>query len=187
MLSVVIGFFKQNVLCDIFLVLGLLALYITYIGAPRASKKYGHYVSGIPLTGGIMIAIGFLTSSVKWLAVIGLFEPMVLYFIFKIIPEMILSIMDERKYVPEAVIEDGKVIEYSAYKNRYDEVREPYEDYENVFRTHPVIRYIIIEKEDGYQLLEQSYNQYIARRTDYPTVEDCKKAVPSKVRWKKKE
>ena len=35
----VIEFIKANVLCDILVGLGLIALYITYIGAPLASKK----------------------------------------------------------------------------------------------------------------------------------------------------
>jgi len=81
----VIDFIIQNPVCDILLLLGLLAIAISYIFAPRASRKSGHYVSGIPLTGGFLIALGFLTSSVKWLALIGLMEPIILFTVYYII------------------------------------------------------------------------------------------------------
>ena len=77
-LDIVIDFFKANPVCAILLVLGILALYISYIGAPRASRKSGHYVSGVPLTGGFLITLAFLLSSVKWLALLGLIDPLLL-------------------------------------------------------------------------------------------------------------
>jgi hypothetical protein len=80
--TIVLAFIKENVLCDICLVLGILALYITYIGAPLASQKSGHYVSGIPCIGGIFIAIGFLTTPYKWLALLGFIDIQILYLLY---------------------------------------------------------------------------------------------------------
>ena len=73
-----IDFFRQNVVCDIFLVFGVASWLIT-IFAYRASMKEGRYISGLPVVGGILVAVGFLTSSVKWLAFLGLLDPYILY------------------------------------------------------------------------------------------------------------
>jgi len=45
--------------------LGLWALVITYILAPKASEKEGHNVSGIPGIGGILLIAGFLLTPWK--------------------------------------------------------------------------------------------------------------------------
>ena len=50
---VIIQFIKDNIVCDIFLILALLSWGIT-IGAAVSSKRTGHYVSGIPAVGGIL-------------------------------------------------------------------------------------------------------------------------------------
>ena len=99
-MGVVFDFIKNNLVFDILVVLGILAMILTYVLAPRASKKSGHYVSGIPGTGGILIALGFLTLSVKWLAVIGIFEPGILYLIFKEVPEYFQVMSEIKRWVP---------------------------------------------------------------------------------------
>lgn len=53
--------------------IGLFFLVVTY-GALIVSKKSGHYVSGAPCVGGILIAVAFLTSPCKWLALLGLLD-----------------------------------------------------------------------------------------------------------------
>ena len=86
-LTIILDFIKENAIFDICFILGILALYITYIGAPLASKKSGHYVSGIPCIGGILIALGFLTTPYKWLALLGFMDIQILYLLFEILSE----------------------------------------------------------------------------------------------------
>ena len=62
------------VLSAVLVLLGILAWFLTYLIAPRASIKSGHYVSGIPLTGAVLVALGFLLSPLKWLALSALLE-----------------------------------------------------------------------------------------------------------------
>ena len=183
-MNLVLTFFKENIACDIFLAIGLLAIYITYIGAPRASKKSGHYVSGIPGVGGLLIIIGFLTSNVKWLAVIGLFEPAVLYLIFKGIPEIISGFKALRNWTPPKEFEGGESVAVSSYKNRYEEHRGEPIGNGTGYLVHSVVRYIIIKKDDGYQLLGQDLNESITTRADYKTIEECKKAASRKAKWR---
>ena len=180
----VIHFFKNNIGCDIFLALGLLALYITYIGAPRASKKAGHYVSGIPGVGGILIVLGFLTSSVKWLAILGLFEPALLFMIFRGIPDIIKCSIETRKWTPPEEFEGGHSVAVSKYKNRYEECRVPIPESDTDFMGQSVVRYIIIKTDDGYQLLRQAMNGSITTREDFKTVDECKKATSPKAKWR---
>ena len=101
-LTIILNFIKENAICDICLVLGILALYITYIGAPRASKKSGHYVSGIPCTGGILIALGFLTTPYKWLALLGFIDIQILYLLFEILSEVVTLLYEYiKKMLPQ--------------------------------------------------------------------------------------
>lgn len=53
--------------------IGFLLLALTY-GARVASKRSGKYVSGTPCFGGLLIALGFLLSPCKWLALLGLLD-----------------------------------------------------------------------------------------------------------------
>ena len=53
--------------------IGFLLLALTY-GARIASKRSGKYVSGTPCFGGLLIALGFLLSPCKWLALLGLLD-----------------------------------------------------------------------------------------------------------------
>lgn len=48
------------------------------VGLFFVSMTYGAYLSersGVPLIGGLLIAAGFLTTPVKWLALLGLIDP----------------------------------------------------------------------------------------------------------------
>lgn len=63
-----LDFISQNIACIILCAIGLLFVIMTY-GAHFAG------VSGVPLVGGLFIAIGFLTTPVKWLALLGLIDP----------------------------------------------------------------------------------------------------------------
>ncbi len=184
-MGVVYDFIKNNPVCDILVVLGILAMIITYVLAPRASKKAGHYVSGIPGTGGILIALGFLTSPVKWLAVIGIFEPGLLYLIFKMMPEYFQYMSEIKKWVPPVEYEGGRVLEYTEYGKKLEEVKELFNEGREGWRVHEVIRYIIIEKDGHFELLGQEISKDIALRKEYSSVKECKKAASEKAKWKK--
>ena len=184
-MGVVFDFIKNNPVCDILVVLGILAMRLTYVMAPRASKKEGHYVSGIPCTGGILIALGFLTSSVKWLAVIGIFEPGILYLIFKMIPEYFHFMSEIKKWVPPVEYEGGRVVEYTKYEKKLEEIKELFDEGRAGWRVHEVIRYIIIEKDRHFELLGQEISMNVALRKEYSSVEECKKAASEKAKWKK--
>ena len=53
--------------------IGLLLVAASY-GAILASKKENRHISGVPVFGGLLIAIGFLLSPCKWLAFSGLID-----------------------------------------------------------------------------------------------------------------
>lgn len=69
-----LGHIEQSIwlVSGIFWFLGLLAWVVTYIGAPRASKKSGKFVSGIPGVAFICFLIAGLISPCKWLALLAL-------------------------------------------------------------------------------------------------------------------
>ncbi len=182
-MSIVFDFIKNNLVCDILVVLGILAMILTYVLAPRASKNSGHYVSGIPGTGGILIALGFLTSSEKWLAIIGIFEPGILYLIFKEVPEYLQFMSEIKKWVPPVEYEGGRVLEYTAYGKKLEEVKELFDEGREGWRVHEIIRYIIIEKDGHFELLGQEISKNIVIRKEYSSVEECKKAVSDFCRW----
>ncbi len=185
-MGVVFDFIKNNPVCDILVMLGILAMIITYVLAPRASKKSGRYVSGIPTIGGILIALGFLISSVKWLAVIGIFEPGILYLIFKVMPEYFRFKSEIKKWVPPVEYEGGRVLEYTKYGKKLEEVKELFDEGRAGWRIHEIIRYIIIEKDGHFELLGQEISMDIAVRNEYLSVEECKKAASEKAKWKKR-
>lgn len=70
-------------LSGIFWLVGAVAWFITYIGAPRASKKSGKTVSGIPGVALITFAIAGLLSPCKWLALLALLDYMIPLILFK--------------------------------------------------------------------------------------------------------
>ena len=53
--------------------IGLLLVIVSY-GAILASKKENRHISGVPVFGGVLIALGFLLSPCKWLAFLGLID-----------------------------------------------------------------------------------------------------------------
>ena len=184
-MGAVFDFIRNNLVCDILVALGILAMILTYVLAPRASKKSGHYVSGIPGTGGILIALGFLTSSVKWLAVIGVFEPGILYLIFIALPDYFRSMSEIKKWVPPVEYEGGLVLEYTEYGKKLEEIKELFDEGRAGWRIHEIIRYIIIEKDGHFELLGQEMSKNIALRKEYSSVEECKKAASEKAKWRK--
>lgn len=64
-----IAFFRENPITLILLIIGGFFLFMTY-GALITSKRTGHYVSGVPLVGGLFIFLAFIISSKKILCLL---------------------------------------------------------------------------------------------------------------------
>ncbi|MBO4635691.1 MAG: hypothetical protein J5685_00955, partial [Clostridiales bacterium] len=153
----------------------------------RASKKSGHYVSGIPLIGGILVALGFLLSPVKWLALLGLLEPSFAILMFRLVPDYVRYMKDLRKWTPPQEMEGGIVVEYSSYNKCYEELRRPLENDPEAFQVHTIIRYIIIKTETGYRLLGQEISKETIALYDHKTLFGCKVKASEKAKWIKPE
>jgi hypothetical protein len=178
---VIIQFIKENIICDIFLVFALLSWGVT-IGAMISSKRTGHYVSGIPAVGGILVIIGFLTSSVKWLAFLGLLDPALFYVIFVGIPGLIKAEYKIKKWEPAEEFDGCPVVDYTRYNKSYEEIHTPLENSQGYLVNH-VNRYIIIQKDGGYELLKVELTDRIVERFAADSVEECKKKASPKAVW----
>ena len=180
-----IDFFKENIVFDICLILALLAWGIT-IGAQISSKLTGHYVSGIPGVGGILLGIGFLLSEYKLLAVLGLLDPDIIYLLFIVIPNEFIALQKVKKFVPPSEMEGGEVIEYTKYKKCYEEIRTSLEEYGGGYRTNLINRYVIIKKDYKYNLLKIVGTDETIETHKFDTLEECENAVDKKIEWIKK-
>ena len=180
-----IEFFKQNIVCDICLVLGVMLLVMTYILAPKASKKSGRYVSGIPCFGGILIALGFLTTPYKWLALLGLLDINIPYLLFIVIPGAVIGSIRVRCAPCPPEIDGHKVIEYTSFCSEYDQIRESLGGSAGAYRTLYVVRYAICSSEDGYYLLALDYKFDILSSVKCSSIKGCKLHAPVKTknRW----
>ena len=182
-MSSVWTFIKNNPMCDFLVALGLLSIYITYIGAPRASRKSGRYVSGTPVVGGMLIALGFLTSTNKWLAFIGLLEPTTLWLIFKAVPEAICENKRIKRWIPPEEFEGGKVVEYSNYRRKLEEKRIEYEEYPGSFYIQEITLYIIVAANFGYDLIGMDNRGENPILLQAGTVEECKERANKAAVW----
>lgn len=79
------GFFKNNPTVIIALI-GLLLAVLNFVNLIQ-NRKRDHFVSGIPLFGGLLILIGFLLSHHKWLALLCFTDYSWLMFPYAIISE----------------------------------------------------------------------------------------------------
>ncbi|MCR4846556.1 MAG: hypothetical protein K5865_07445 [Eubacterium sp.] len=172
---------SENIVCITLVTLGVLAWIIT-IGARISSKRTGHYVSGVPALGGILIIIGFLTSQVKWLALIGLLDFDLWYFVVKIIPDIVRAEKAEKNYIPPKELEGGRVVEYSQHNKEFEEIRYPTE-YPGSFEVHRINRYVIIKKEAAYILIKNEHNTRIIERIVCKTLGECEGYASPKVKW----
>ncbi len=176
-----VDFIKNNVACDILVLLGILAIIITW-GARYESKKTGRFVSGVPALGGILIIVGFLTSNVKWLAVIGLFDPDLIYFLVKIVPDIVSVEREERNWIPPGEMEGKKVVLYTKYNKCYEEMIEEREaPYAN--EIHTANRYVVLQEDNGFTLLKIEHTTKIFSRSFYKTMDECKMAASDKAKW----
>ncbi|MBR1797739.1 MAG: hypothetical protein IJ757_06995 [Clostridiales bacterium] len=167
----------------IIVALGIMAILITYIFAPLASKKSGHHVSGIPGVGGILVIVGFLLTPWKWLALIGAIEAV--YILICIAPDIIGLIKGYINWAPPSGLE-GEPIAFTSYKNRYDEIRTK-DLPDGGYELREIVRYVITKTDKDYKL----YGLDMASRTvicvSYHSEEECRNSVPpsARKRWKK--
>ena len=184
-MSTVIEFLKSNALCTLCLILGIVALLITYVGAPIASKKSGKYVSGLPCVGGILIALGFLTTPVKWLALFGLIDISIPLFLVKGLPSVIKSKLDAFNGSAPRMIGGNRVVAYTTYYNRYSEHKEIIDEETGAFKLIPIERLAVTETDNGFKLLELDYQFNVITEALYSSVEECKRHASPKSynRW----
>lgn len=178
-------FIKENVLCDILVGLGLVIVIVSYVIMPLVARKTGHKSSPVPFVGGILIAAGFLTSPVKWLAVFCLVDISIPMFFIRFIPDIIIDRRDAyNRDIPVTI--DGKlVVAYTSYYNRYYDHKIPLEDNPESFKVCPVERLAIVKSGSGYELLGLDYQFNEVTSEKYSSVEECKRhAVPkAQNRW----
>lgn len=62
--------------------IGIFFWFVTYVGAPMASKRSGHYVSGVPGAAFITFLIAGLLSPIKWLALLCFLDFSIVQFVF---------------------------------------------------------------------------------------------------------
>jgi len=184
-MNAVIEFLKSNTLCTLCLILGIIALLITYVGAPIASKRSGKYVSGIPCVGGIIIALGFLTTPMKWLALFGLVDIGIPVFLIKGVPSIIKAKLDAYNGSAPRMIDGNKVVAYTTYYNRYSEYKEITDAETGAYRMIPIERLAVVQVENGYMLLGLDYQFNVITKEKYATISECKShAVPKAAnRW----
>lgn len=173
----------MTVLGLIIVAFGILAILITYVFAPAASRKSDHHVSGIPVVGGILLVIGFLCTPWKYLALLGLIE--FLFVFIPLAPELLEMAKDFKNWTPPATL-DGTPVTFTKYKNRYSEIKGkelPGDGYE----VKGIVRYVITKTYSGYNLygLDMASNVVICQ--SYPSVEECKENASgaARNRWKK--
>ena len=174
-------FIEDNIVCIILVTLGLLAWFVT-IGAAISTKKTGHYVSGIPGVGGVLIILGFLASPVKWLALIGLLDFHMWYFFVEVVPGIIMVEKMEKNYIPPEEFDGGRVLEYSQHKKEFEEIHFDTE-YPYAKELHSINRYIIIQKEGRYILLKNEHNIKVIERIECDTLEECRQHASQKAKW----
>lgn len=176
-----IDFFSKNLVTVVLVALGLIAWVIT-IAARIESKRSGHFVSGIPAVGGILIAAGFLLSPIKCLALIGLLDFDLWYLLVVVIPGMLKAERQIKNYTPPDVFDGKKVIEFTKYNKCYEEIRFPAE-YPNATEIHTIHHYIIVESGDKFELYKIENAEKIIAIEVYNSVKDCHIHASDKAKW----
>ncbi|MBR6102376.1 MAG: hypothetical protein IKP95_08100 [Ruminococcus sp.] len=104
------GFVRDYGVCILLCGIGLFFIVMTLL-AMRADR------SGVPLMGGLCIALGFLTTPHKWLALLGLLDPVFILFPYFVIRDDLrrkrLKAFMKDKGCPEPAAAPGKQITVS--------------------------------------------------------------------------
>ena len=116
----------------ILLVLGLIIVILTY----RANM---HGRSGLPVVGGLLIAIGFLLSPIKWLAILGIFDYGPSYLAYLYVSEALVTYKFKaecRKNGYREKVEDKSLCFFIRVPEINEELIKPYV-------TNTTIRYFV--------------------------------------------
>ena len=167
-------FLKENRLCTICLILGIVAILITYVVAPILSKRSGKYVSGFPCVGGIIIALGFLTTPVKWLALFGLVDIGIPMFLIKGVPSIIKGRLDAFNGSAPKMIDGQPVVAYTTYYNRFSDYKQIIDEETGAYKMIPIERLAIVQIPGGFALLGLDYQFNMITKDVYSSVSDCK-------------
>ena len=80
-MSYIADFLKSNIVFDICLAIAVFIFVCTYVILRRVNKKSDHFVSGIPVAGPVIYAIGAITTPCKWLALFAFLDPQIFFLI----------------------------------------------------------------------------------------------------------
>ena len=95
-MSYIADFLKSNIVFDICLAIAVFIFVCNYVILRRINKKTDRFVSGIPVAGPVIYAIGAITTPCKWLALFALLDPQIL-FLIKSILDIIRSLKEDKK------------------------------------------------------------------------------------------
>ena len=119
-------FVRNHMLCVVLVFLGLLLVIGNYYLILSNRRRKTH-VSGIPFLGGLMIALGFLTTPYKYLALLGLLDPTICGLFISIyygknestfLKKRYDAFLSEKHLSPELSRSDLKIVSVIHYENR---------------------------------------------------------------------
>ena len=119
-------FVRNHILCVVLVFLGLLLVIGNYYLILSNRRRKTH-VSGIPFLGGLMIALGFLTTPYKYLALLGLLDPTICGLFISIyygknestfLKKRYDAFLSEKHLSPELSRSDLKIVSVIHYENR---------------------------------------------------------------------
>ena len=179
-----LDFIRQNIFCGVMVLTGLFFVVCNFI--VMFSRRYRKsHTSGIPFLGGLLIAIGFLTTPkpFKWLALLGILDPSIcgLFVSFyygknenAILEKRYAPFLSEKNYDPVREDDDLKIVSRIIYKDREEFPHEQEFPYitKKAFRLGYPWALIMVTEKDGKRFLI----------LDTGTEESLKKFDPEKVR-----
>ena len=119
-------FVRNHILCVVLVFLGLLLVIGNYYLILSNRRRKTH-VSGIPFLGGLMIALGFLTTPYKYFALLGLLDPTICGLFISIyygknestfLKKRYDAFLSEKHLSPELSRSDLKIVSVIHYENR---------------------------------------------------------------------
>ena len=121
-------FLRQNLLCVVLVLMGLFFI-VCNIANMINNRLHKTHVSGIPFLGGLLIAIGFLTTAApfKWLALLGFLDPtfwmlfMNFYYgknEYKILEKRYAPFLSEKHFFPMREDPSLKIVSEIHYSDR---------------------------------------------------------------------
>ena len=101
------AFLTEYGICIVLLLIGIFHIIMAYLSYGKSSS--------VPFLGGILIIIAFLTSPLKFLAVLGLSDPTFWYIPYDLISDFIkrkrvLNFISDKNYLPGKVYKDKELV-----------------------------------------------------------------------------